>query len=53
MGYDSKEIIDGIEKQLKNGRYERSTIYGDGNAGKKIVAILAKVDPPVQKHIVY
>jgi UDP-hydrolysing UDP-N-acetyl-D-glucosamine 2-epimerase len=53
VGYDSKEIVDGIKKQVENGRCECSTIYGDGTAGKKIVEILAKIDPPVQKHIVY
>ena len=53
VGYNSKEILNGIKKQVQNGHYKRSTIYGDGSAGGKIVDILAAVDPPVQKHIAY
>ena len=53
VGYDSKKIVEGIKNQINNGRFECSTIYGDGTAGGKIVDILATVDPPIQKHITY
>lgn len=51
--YDSNAIIAGINHQLKHGRYQRSTIYGDGSPGTRIVKILAEADPPIQKRIVY
>lgn len=51
--YDSEDILKGIKKQLASGRYESSPIYGNGSAGEKIAEILAEVNPPVQKRIVY
>jgi len=51
--YNHKDIQQAIEEQLTNGPYPQNTIYGDGSAGKRIVDILANVDPPVQKQIVY
>ncbi len=53
VDHSTTEILDGITKHLKNSRYERSTIYGDGTAGERISGILGEVNPPVQKHIVY
>ena len=43
-------IVDAIQKQLSHGRYEKSDLYGDGNAAKRIADILATVElPPPQK----
>ena len=50
---DTSMIVQGIKKQLENGHYTRSKMYGDGTAGKSIVDILGTVDPPIQKKISY
>jgi UDP-hydrolysing UDP-N-acetyl-D-glucosamine 2-epimerase len=50
---DTSMIVQGIKKQLENGHYSRSKMYGDGTAGKSIVDVLSTVDPPIQKKITY
>ena len=35
VGYDKNEIENAIKKQIKNGKYKSSNLYGDGNAGNK------------------
>lgn len=52
-GYDAVEIETAIRKQIANGRYERSFIFGDGTAGRKIADILAKSEITVQKRLAY
>lgn len=53
-GYDTSEIVDAIQKQLANGRYERDMLYGDGEAGERIAETLARIsDVRVQKRIMY
>jgi UDP-hydrolysing UDP-N-acetyl-D-glucosamine 2-epimerase len=47
------DIINAIKKQLNHGRYKKSKIFGDGNAGKKIANILSKINPKIQKKIDY
>ena len=42
-----------IKKQIKHGKYEKSKVYGDGNAGKKIRKILETVKINIQKKISY
>jgi UDP-hydrolysing UDP-N-acetyl-D-glucosamine 2-epimerase len=42
-----------IERQLSNGRYPATTIYGDGAAGKRIAEILANVPLTFEKRITY
>lgn len=39
-----EEIIEGVKRQLATGRYQRSTLYGDGAAGKKISEIIMELD---------
>ena len=51
--YDSNEIKKNIKKQIRHGAYPSSPIYGDGTAGKKIVEIIKRVNPPQQKIIRY
>jgi UDP-hydrolysing UDP-N-acetyl-D-glucosamine 2-epimerase len=52
--HDRDEIAAAIEKQLGNGRYPLDDVYGDGNAGEKIAAILAgRQEIDVQKRISY
>ena len=53
VDYNSKDIVSGIKKQLKHGKYESSDIYGDGTAGEKIANILLDSNPSIQKTIVY
>jgi UDP-hydrolysing UDP-N-acetyl-D-glucosamine 2-epimerase len=44
VNYDRDEILDAINKQLENGRFEPDFIYGDGRAGERIAKILAELD---------
>jgi hypothetical protein len=46
-------IIDGIRKQLCHGRYDPSTLYGDGYTAQRIVTALASLTPYVQKRLAY
>ena len=36
-----------------NGKYQKSTLFGDGNSGKRIAEILSNVNPKIQKRISY
>ena len=47
------EIVAAIERQLAHGRYEPSTIYGDGRAGERITAVLAEAPLSVHKTLSY
>lgn len=51
--YDSKEIENAIQMQLKHGPYEPDYLYGDGKAGIKIVQILKDYEFRIQKRITY
>lgn len=51
VSHNSIEIFKAIKKQLKNGRFKKKTIYGNGNAGKKIANILSNCKIQVQKKI--
>ena len=49
VNYKSDEIYNAILKQIKNGKYPKSNLFGDGNSGKKIAQILSTVEPKIQK----
>jgi len=51
--YEREAIRSAIEKQLGNGRYQSSDVYGDGNAAEKIVEVLADFRFSIQKSSVY
>lgn len=51
--YDGVPIKSAILEQLKNPKNKRSTIYGDGNSGKKIADILATIELRFHKTIMY
>jgi UDP-hydrolysing UDP-N-acetyl-D-glucosamine 2-epimerase len=53
VGYDAVEIGTAIQTQIAHGRYERSTLFGDGYAGKRIADILATAEIRVQKRLAY
>lgn len=50
---DAKEIESAIRRQLSNGRYSPSSLYGNGSASKKIADTLASVDVYIQKRLHY
>ncbi len=50
-GYSHTEILKAVKAHLKHGRYKANPLYGDGDAGKKIAAILASCPLSVQKRI--
>lgn len=53
VGYDRGEIVKAVERQMANGRYAPSTLYGDGRAGERIAELLASVPLSVAKRIRY
>ncbi len=52
-GHQRGEIVDAVRRQLAHGRYRSEHIYGDGQAGPRIAAILADTPLCVQKQIHY
>ncbi|MGH9164291.1 MAG: UDP-N-acetylglucosamine 2-epimerase, partial [Acidimicrobiales bacterium] len=48
---DPLAIADAVRAQLAHGPYPSSGLFGDGTAGRRIAAVLATVDPPVQKRL--
>jgi UDP-N-acetylglucosamine 2-epimerase len=53
VDYNSEEIKDAVRRQVKNGKYEKSNLYGEGRAGEQIVDILSKVEVTIQKELFY
>jgi len=53
VGYDAGEIESAARRQIAHGRYERSALFGDGFAGKRIADVLASVEIRIQKHLAY
>ena len=53
VNHDCSEIYNAISRQIKHGRYQKSTLFADGNAGKRIAEILSNVNPKIQKRISY
>jgi UDP-hydrolysing UDP-N-acetyl-D-glucosamine 2-epimerase len=46
-------IAGALEDQIAHGRYEASTLYGDGGVARRIAASLAEIEPYVQKSLFY
>ena len=53
VAYSKTDIEAAIRSQIAHGRYESDPIYGDGNAGKNIADLLAKVELKYDKKIMY
>lgn len=53
VGYDRKEITKAIQHHFLNGRYPKSTLYGDGQAGKRIAQVLAETPLTIEKRLTY
>ncbi|MBA3347259.1 MAG: UDP-N-acetylglucosamine 2-epimerase (hydrolyzing) [Actinobacteria bacterium] len=51
VGHDSSEIADALRQQIAHSRYEKSTMFGDGDAGRRIADVLALERPLVQKRL--
>jgi UDP-hydrolysing UDP-N-acetyl-D-glucosamine 2-epimerase len=49
--HDREAIADAIRDQIAHGPYERSHLFGDGTAGRKIADKLAELRPQVQKKL--
>lgn len=53
VAFKEEEIKNAIEKQIKNGRFQSSNIYGDGDSGKKIANELLNFNLSYHKTITY
>jgi UDP-hydrolysing UDP-N-acetyl-D-glucosamine 2-epimerase len=51
--HDSAAILAAIRKQLENGRYARSMMFGDGTAGRRIADVLAAASFRLEKSLNY
>jgi UDP-hydrolysing UDP-N-acetyl-D-glucosamine 2-epimerase len=53
VAYDKEAIKSAIQQQMQNKEIGKSLVYGNGEAGKKIAELLAKIDLPFHKTITY
>lgn len=53
VGYDRHSIGEAIRHHLGNGHYPHDPLYGDGQAGARIAALLADVPLCIEKQLAY
>jgi UDP-hydrolysing UDP-N-acetyl-D-glucosamine 2-epimerase len=53
VAYDRHEIAAAVRAQIAHGRYPSDHLYGDGQAGGRIAAVLADAPLSVQKRLMY
>jgi UDP-hydrolysing UDP-N-acetyl-D-glucosamine 2-epimerase len=53
VGYDRRDIVGAVKKQLAHGPFASSPLYGDGGAGARIAKILVDAPLRVQKRLSY
>jgi UDP-N-acetylglucosamine 2-epimerase len=53
VGYDRDEATGAIAHHMRNGRYQRDTLYGDGAAGERIAARIACEPLHISKRLAY
>ncbi len=53
VDYDHTAIADAIRVQAARGRLPSDPLYGDGAAGPRIAAALARFEPRIQKRLAY
>jgi UDP-hydrolysing UDP-N-acetyl-D-glucosamine 2-epimerase len=53
VDYKRTAIVDAIREQIDHGRYPSAPIYGDGQAGERIAAILSDCALEIQKRMTY
>ena len=51
--YRRQAILQGLRRQLANGRYPSQTLYGDGNAGARIAELLGRCELRYEKRLAY
>jgi UDP-hydrolysing UDP-N-acetyl-D-glucosamine 2-epimerase len=53
VGHDRRGLTEAIERQIDNGRHASDTLYGDGEAGTRIAALLANEPLRTTKCLTY
>jgi UDP-N-acetylglucosamine 2-epimerase len=53
VDHDRASIRAAVEEQIRQGRYPSSTLYGDGQAGRRIAKILAEAPLTIEKRLQY
>ncbi len=53
VAVETEKIENAIRSQLKHGKYKPSTLYGDGNVGRRIAEHIARLTPYAQKRLSY
>ena len=53
VDHDRAAIADAIRRQTSRGRLPSDPLYGDGGAGPRIAAALARIEPRIQKRLNY
>ena len=51
--YSHEAILSALHRQLAHGHYPSSSLYGDGQAGERIAALLVDVAPRIEKRLTY
>ena len=52
-GHDAGAIENAVRGQIAHGRYPRSSLFGDGQAGQRMANVLADAEITVQKRLAY
>jgi UDP-hydrolysing UDP-N-acetyl-D-glucosamine 2-epimerase len=52
-GHDAGAIESAVRGQIAHGRYPRSPLFGDGQAGQRVANVLADAEINVQKRLAY
>lgn len=53
VDYDRSAIAEAVRRQIAAGRYESDTLYGTGDAGKRIAEALATAEISIEKRLTY
>ena len=53
ISYNREEIIKSLKKVVNRGKIKSTTIYGNGNSGKKIAKIISEIPLRFSKRITY
>ena len=50
---ETEPIVKGLRTQIAHGRYEPSSLYGDGYVSERVAEAVATLDPYLQKRLAY
>ena len=53
VDYHRDEILRAVRQHIETGHRQRSGLYGDGHAGKRIADLLAELKPRIEKRLTY